>query len=94
MKMIYRRWAIHLCGQNSIEPDILCRVQNMNGVMYEWSNGNLSSNRQSNLGPHFCNLVGLLFYYGQNQDMMFKTSKGMTEKFVCSYGKEFMYENN
>ena len=54
--------------------------------MYEWSNGNLSSNRQSNLGPHFCNLVGLLFYYGQDWAMMFKTSKGMTGDFICMEG--------
>ena len=78
----------------SIIKSYECVAVAMNASKYEWSNGNLSSNRQSNLGPHFCNLVGLLFYYGQNQDMMFKTSKGMTEKFVCSYGKEFMYENN
>ena len=63
-----------------------CVAVAMNTSKYEWSNGNLSSNRQSNLGPHFCNLVGLLFYYGQDWAMMFKTSKGMTGDFICMEG--------
>ena len=47
----------------SIIKSYECVAVAMNTSKYEWSNGNLSSNRQSNLGPHFCNLVGLLFFY-------------------------------
>ena len=70
----------------SIIKSYECVAVAMNTSKYEWSNGNLSSNRQSNLGPHFCNLVGLLFYYGQDWAMMFKTSKGMTGDFICMEG--------